>query len=300
MFDCIVGYHVNAEACGVARFNARLADRLNVPVYGVFNEDWRHRRPLISVKFKEWLPQDIHQFKDAWLKGHPPHYSLFLHDLSGFFIERRMISGAEVVYCGNTEVSSKVRRTIREDVRELWCPSLIDTERTLPTGDIRVFSFGMAHKIQPVYYRRLKELLDKTGQSYCLLLSLAVHQGHRQDDSSLYLIERIFGDRVGYLGTLSDAAVCHFLSECHYLAAFFEGGVKANNTTVHTALACGTLVITNLGAHSPPSYRDSPAILDVESVQAISPNHDWEDTFSVSKNFTWGRLVKEMRDFGGG
>lgn len=295
-FDCIVSYHLDAAACGVARFNAILAARLKLPVHSALGDAWRGSRPLISVKFMEWMPHHLHAFERDWLRQHPQRYSLFLHDLLDCALERRMMAGAETVYCGNEEVRSKAQ-SIRQDARALWCPSLIDTERSLPAGDVQVFSFGMAHKIQPVYYRRLKELLDDTGQSYCLLLSLAIHHGSQQEDPSLYFIEEIFGGRACFLGTLSDAAVVRCLRDSHCLAAFFEGGVKANNTTVHTALALGTQVITNFGDYSPPEYRENPALLDIERDHHLTLRKDGfaqEAALRTAERFSWEHLLQRM------
>ena len=48
------------------------------------------------------------------------------------------------------------------------------------------------------------------------------------------------------MGYLSDTAVFNHLLDSSYLAAFFEKGLRANNTTVNAAMECGCTVITNL------------------------------------------------------
>ena len=53
------------------------------------------------------------------------------------------------------------------------------------------------------------------------------------------------------MGYLSDTAVFNHLMDCTFLAAFFEKGLRANNTTVNAAMECGCAVITNLDEHSP-------------------------------------------------
>ena len=43
--------------------------------------------------------------------------------------------------------------------------------------ELSVFTFGMAHKVRGEYYRKLDELLKRTGKSYSLYLSTALHEG---------------------------------------------------------------------------------------------------------------------------
>ena len=120
--------------------------------------------------------------------------------------------------------------------------------------DISVFTFGMAHKIRVPLYRRLQQLLEATGKTYSVYVSTALHENTSFDGSFVVTFEElqsIFNGQVYFMGYLSDTAVFNHLLDSTYLAAFFEKGLRANNTTVNAAMECGCTVITNLDEHSP-------------------------------------------------
>ncbi len=56
-----------------------------------------------------------------------------------------------------------------------------------------------------------------------------------------------------FLGNLSDVAVYNELRRATFFAAFFDGGVRANNTSVAAAMETGAVVITNLDQPRRPS-----------------------------------------------
>src|SRR4029079_9458035 len=48
-----------------------------------------------------------------------------------------------------------------------------------------------------------------------------------------------------------------------FLAAFFEKGLRANNTSVNAAMECGCAVITNLDEHSPRGLVHMKNVIDI-------------------------------------
>ena len=66
--DCILGYHLNPLACGIAKFNLALAKQLGVPVLSLFDPSASNaRRPLLSIKLSEFTynhGRDLEQFLD--------------------------------------------------------------------------------------------------------------------------------------------------------------------------------------------------------------------------------------------
>ena len=97
----------------------------------------------------------------------------------------------------------------------------------------------MAHKIRVPLYRRLRDLLDATGKSYSVYVSTALHENTSFDGSFVVRFEElqsIFNGQVYFMGYLSDTAVFNHLIDCTFLAAFFEKGLRANNTTVNAAM----------------------------------------------------------------
>jgi hypothetical protein len=81
----------------------------------------------------------------------------------------------------------------------------------------------------------------------------------------------IFSGRLYFVGNLSDVAVFNYLLDATYFAAFFPGGVRANNTSVASAMEQGAVVITNLDEHSPPYLRHMDNVIDINQVEAL-PN----------------------------
>jgi len=157
-------------------------------------------------------------------------------------------------------------RVLRPDAIEAWCPStVLEPVRFTPTG-LSVFSFGMAHKVRADHYRRLRMLLEGTGRDYRLYLSTALHEDTTLDGSFTSAFEElrdIFGPRIHFLGYLSDTAVYNSLLTSTFFAAFFERGVRANNTTVNAAMSCGAVVVTNLDAFSPPAFVHLDNVIDI-------------------------------------
>ena len=265
MFDCIAGYHLNPWTCGIAKFNAILGERVRVPVVNVLSlEHLRYSSPLLSLKLSEFSDPDV-RFLDAWVRRYGGDFELFLHGFDGTETERRLIKAASSVYCANRELFVALVDE-RPDIQELWCPGMILNAHLFASAELSVFTFGMAHKIRVPLYRRLRELLDDTGQSYSVYVSTALHENTSFDGSFVVTFEElqaIFEDRVYFLGYLSDTAVYNHLLNASLLAAFFEHGLRANNTTVNAAMECGCSVLTNLDEHSPAAMVHMQNVLDI-------------------------------------
>ena len=271
--DCILGYHLNPLACGIAKFNLALANELGVPVLSLFDPSAASaRRPLLSIKLSEFTynhGRDLERFLDE--RPATQSLRLFLHAYDETELEKRMIAEAEIVYAGNAELAARLRQ-LRPDVVEAWCPGiLIDAEPFVKT-ELSVFTFGMAHKVRGEYYRKLDELLKRTGKSYSLYLSTALHEGTSIEtafDAAVKNIRDAFSGPVYFLGFLSDAAVLHYLQNTTYFAAFFPHGVRANNTSVNSAMNAGAVVVTNLDDGSPSGYRHMHSVIDVTTCSEL-------------------------------
>jgi hypothetical protein len=271
--DCILGYHLNPLSCGIAKFNLALGERLGIPVLSLFDPSaGTARRPLLSIKLSEFTYHHARNL-ERFLDERPATQSLrlFLHAFDDTDLERRMIAEADAVYAGNIEIAERLR-SLRPDVVEAWCPgTLFDAAPFEPT-ELSVFTFGMAHKVRGEHYRRLDELLKGTGKSYSLYLSTALHEGTSIEtafDAAVKNIRDGFSGPVHFLGFLSDAATLHYLRTTTYFAAFFPVGVRANNTSVHSAMAAGAVVITNLDGRSPQSFLHMQSLIDIEACDAL-------------------------------
>jgi hypothetical protein len=271
--DCILGYHLNPLSCGIAKFNLALGRELGIPVLSLFDPSaGSARRPLLSIKLSEFT---YHHARDLerYLDERPATQSLrlFLHAYDDTALERRMVAEADVVYVGNGELAARLRQQ-RTDVVEAWCPGVLIDAKPFVPAELSVFTFGMAHKVRGEYYRKLDSLLQQTGKSYCLFLSTALHEGISIEtafDAAVKNIREGFAGPVYFLGFLSDAAVLHYLQTTTYFAAFFPKGVRANNTSVHSAMTAGAVVVTNLDDGSPPGYRHMQTLIDIEGCTAL-------------------------------
>lgn len=270
--DAILGYHLNPLTCGVAKFNLALGRRLALPVLGVLSPEARRcTRPLVSLKLSEFRPQDARRLETELARAPwRESFTLFLHDWTDSALERELLRAADTVYCGNAELTAATA-SLRPDAVAAWCPSTILDVHPFEPAELSVFSFGMAHKVRTRLYERLRTLLDATGRSYCLHLSAALHADTTLDSFTdvLAALRSIFGDRLHFLGHLSDAAVFNYLRTTTYFAAFFDRGVRANNTTVNAAMSCGAVVVTNLDAHSPAAFRHGVNVLDIARCDAL-------------------------------
>lgn len=303
--DAVLGYHVNPLTCGVAKFNLLVARRLGVPVLQLFDPGAAEcGAPLLSLKIAEFRDEDLPAL-ERLLDGSKWRHSfrLFLHAWSGTAIEQRLLCQAEMVYCGNSELAATLRGD-RPDLKELWCPStLLDTVRFEP-AEISVFSFGMAHKVRTEYYERLRDLLDRTGRTYCVYLSTALHEATSFDGSFTVVFDelrRLFGVRIYFLGYLSDAAVYNYLIGSTFFAAFFEKGVRANNTSVNAAMQSGSVVITNLDAQSPAELAHGVTVLDIRQCKALPTDPEVLEAIrerarvAATTGLGWDRLVCALR-----
>ena len=264
MIDCIAGYHLNPWTCGIAKFNAILARYLEVPVVGIRAVELGDYHPLLSVKLSEFTDRDAADL-DLWSAAHAGRFEVFLHAFDHTAVERRLVATAARVYCGNRELFEQLRPA-RSDIHELFCPGTILSPQRFQRTELSVFTFGMAHKIRVPLYRRLRDLLEASGKSYSVYVSTALHENTSFDGSFVVRFEElqaIFNEQVYFMGYLSDTAVFNHLMDCTFLAAFFEKGLRANNTSVNAAMECGCTVITNLDEHSPAGLIHMKNIIDI-------------------------------------
>jgi hypothetical protein len=302
MIDCIAGYHLNPWTCGIAKFNDILARHLDLPVVGIRAvELGSYRRPLLSVKLSEFTEPDAADL-DMWSQAHAGQFELFLHAFDATEVEKRLVKNAGRVYCGNRELFEMLR-VARPDIQELFCPGTILNPARFQDTELKVFTFGMAHKIRVPLYRRLRDLLDATGQSYSVYVSTALHENTSFDGSFVVRFEELqalFNKQVYFMGYLSDTAVYNHLMDCTFLAAFFEKGLRANNTTVNAAMECGCTVITNLDEFSPKGLVHMKNVVDINVCDRL-PDAAQNERIGLAAReiahtqYGWDQLVAQLR-----
>ncbi len=305
LVDGVLGYHLNPLTCGVAKFNLLLARHLRVPMMGLFDGQAASlARPVLSLKLSEFDDADIAALATlvqtaVWRS----RFSLFLHAWSDTEVEHLLLSQAATVFCGNAEIVAQLRAR-RPDVQESWCPStLLEPQRFRARG-LSVFAFGMAHKVRSELHRTVCKLLEQTGQPYSVYLSTALHEGTAFDERFTVVFDElreIYGDHIYFLGYMSDTAVYNYLIDTTFFAAFFDKGVRANNTTVNAAMECGSVVITNLDAHSPSTFDHMHNVIDIYRCKALPTAPDVLESLAANARRTatgalgWDALVSRLR-----
>jgi len=302
VIDCVAGYHLNPWTCGIAKFNAILAKHLDVEVVGIRAvELGSYEQPLLSLKLSEFTDRDAADL-DLWSSAHRGRFELFLHAFDHTDVERRLVASAARVYVGNTELFGELLPQ-RPDVQELFCPGTILQPQRFMKTDVSVFTFGMAHKIRVPLYRRLHELLEATGQTYSVYVSTALHENTSFDGSFVVTFEElqsIFGAQVYFMGYLSDTAVFNHLLDSSYLAAFFDKGLRANNTTVNAAMECGCTVITNLDGYSPAGLTHMANVVDINRCDRLPTREESDRIGRAARKvalgqYGWDQLVGQLR-----
>ena len=265
-FTSVVSYHTDPFTCGVARFGEQLSKRLGVPFYGI-NEDWG-TFPLLSLKWSELTdPDDVRVLRARCLLR---RYGLFWHDAGDQSVLDNLTGRATQVFYADPSLGSP----------GLWCPSLLTPSKP---RTVRLFSFGMAHKLQTQHYAKVRQLLDAAGLRYHLRVSVGLHEGTSLSDATKHFdtLKDVMGtENVTILGILSDDAVAEELAAADYVLAFFKDSVRLNNTTVHAAIESGARVITNGDAYL------AHAVLNIDGMLR------WP---SVNHIYSWDALIEAMK-----
>jgi hypothetical protein len=242
----VVSYHTDPETCGVAKFSAQLAARLGVELLDYTERFAWGARPLLSVKFGEYCSRVDAHHDQLWHDEPPPDYTPRTNHVWKLY--------------------------------ELGVPALVEDPVMAPDA---LFTFGMAHKPDLARFTRLAQVFADTRQ---LWISTAVHEG--AGPSRVQGLMQVWGPHARNLGHLSDAALQLIWPRCFAFVAFFEKGLRANNSSVHAALNAGVTVITNHGPSTPADLR----VHTIDQDDILS----WSWPRPTGSPYTWDRLLKEL------
>ena len=136
-----------------------------------------------------------------------------------------------------------------------------------------------------------------------MYVSTALHENTSFDGSFVVRFEElqvIFNGQVYFMGYLSDTAVYNQLMDCTYLAAFFEKGLRANNTTVNAAMESGCAVITNLDEHSPAGLVHMKNVIDINLCDRLPDTVQTQRIGLAAREiaqsrYGWDRLAAQLR-----
>lgn len=278
MIDCVVSYHGHPLSCGVTKFNVQLAQKLGVPHVVGIGEVLRDGYPLLSIKWSEIGERDQKAFR-FWCATN--RYQLLWHDEG----DAGLSAGADSL----------------QHASVLGCPSTIRGNAS--RGAIDVLTFGMAHKLNEPHFRRLKTLLDLTGQPYTLSWSSAIHAGDRWEDrldESTALMREIFGPHLRVMGFLADDAIARLLEYVSHVAVFYDPAARANHTTLWAALESGVVTITNLDQDSPAELRHDTSVYDLNRLTEFPMYADRHRIVRAGGRlaaaaYSWERLITHLQ-----
>jgi hypothetical protein len=271
MVDVVVGHRLDPYRSGVARFNQMLATRLRVPVVSFTDPALlRFANPLFSLKPSDCSHTEAALLDEVLSALDGRRISTYLHEYLDLPAERHLVDASTTTYCGNAQIEADVSRRAARTMLS-WAPSTIERHAPFPKVDVSVFSFGMAHKVQTRWFSRLRTLLEASNQSYSLYVSHAHHEAATQSEEEVVFREMasIFPQHMYFLGNLSDVAISNMMRTATFFASFFPGGVRANNTTIRTALEHEAVVVTNLDQYSPIEFRHMSSLVDIAQCGAL-------------------------------
>ena len=271
-YDAVLGYHLNIMTCGVARVNDKIAKIARIPHEYIFsNNTKKFKYPLVSIKLSEFNRIDKIKLK-KFINNRK--FAVFFHGYDNKNLEILIAKKAYKVFAGNSEIKYLLKKN--KIASELsWCPSANDNSVIFKERKLKIFSFGMAHKIKTNYYKKLKKILDNTTKDYCLYLSTALHEDTNFDENfhDVYLqLKKIFKDKIYHLGYLSDHAVYNFLINSNYFVAFFDKGVRSNNTSIYAAFDSKVPLITNADSFSPDFMIHKDTFIDINQINDLKIN----------------------------
>ncbi len=270
-YRAVITSHNNPNLSGVAKFNAILAEHFGSERLALTDMKKVTAGPvLLSLKLSDCPPAEVAEM-EAQLKrfrDQKIEYDVFFHTFVPTAAERALVESCRKVFVGNNEIEDQVKTLGRTSILS-FCPALLDTDQSIEEGRINVFSFGMAHKIQAKRYSDLHRFLSEHGSDFYLWVSTAFHERSNFGDfnSISQQLGEIYKDRIRFLGFLSDEAVNYFLDRSHLFVAFFEKGMRANNTSVYGAMNRGCAVLTNLDKYSPGWLEHGKNVLDIAKLK---------------------------------
>jgi hypothetical protein len=229
--------------------------------------------PLVSIKRAEIPDIDLDGFLRVVLSI--KKYSLILHDFDGSEFETLLIERAAHVVALNAQIADQVTE-LRQDVVSGFAVASYTQLGQQQQPELRLITFGMAHKIQSRGYFHIGELLSRDPRSFVLEISSALHEGTEFDDSFFEVGDEIssyFQGNVDFLGFLADREVTRRLIASSAMLAFFPRGARENNTSIISAMTLGVPVITNLDSWSPAWMKHGETVFDVEKLEHF-PNSE--------------------------
>jgi hypothetical protein len=304
-YQAIISSHTNPHLSGVAKFNLILAKKMKISCLGIseFNNiDLKStQRVLLSLKLSDITPEETVSLKTllTFLTEKNLKYDVFFHTFTNSSIEALVVKTCEKIFSGNLQLD-KVLIPLGKPVVSSWCPSLLDQVNLSFSHKLNIFSFGMAHKLQPKLHEKLATQLNNEKIDYALYVSTAFHEKAKFGDfgSISKDLTNIYGDKIFFLGFLSDASVNYFLDNVDLVVAFFEQGVRGNNTSVYAAFEKAKPLLTNVDENSLKWIEHGKNFLNIDKIEKTDFEPEYLQKLGLAgkadylQNASWESLIQ--------
>jgi hypothetical protein len=316
----IISTHESPRYSGVAKFGVRLAAELGCRFYGVEEALELAREGvcghvLLSTKFQDLDDIDcIKWYRLLEIIDKPElTISIFLHSFHHLDIELKLLSRSRNIFAGNSEILHKC-----EDLnfypKQLWCPNLIESGQKVskkprivrPRNFVNLFTFGMAHKVSFARVCQSVEEVSGLGIDFILTVSTSKHEKieAKQFRNIQSLLTDRFPGQIKFLGFLDDDAIFEKAGEMDAALLLFNPAVRANNTTMYTAMELNLPVICKVDRFSPVWLEDKHNFLNIDKLSKsdfTAPNLERISNNAsriVRSEYSWYRLVQALSIFG--
>ena len=266
----VVSYHPYPYTCGVSRFNLGLA--LSMDGYVVSFANWIRNRDMdgdivLSIKPSEMTVED-RQLLFNRLQCRHEQYGLVLHEFAETELERQMLVCATRIVTVDNEMAKRVR-SLGYEVIAGFAPAVLRDEQC-KSSELNFLVLGMSHKMNQSLVVRFLDLCKRSGHSYCLDVSAAVHEGQSLGEafSSMEKVVKSHGEKVRFLGFLSDAALSCAISKCDGVI-FLREGIRESNSSVLSAMSFGKPVFVWLDRDSPDWMKHDETVFDVDVLDVL-------------------------------
>ncbi len=260
----VVSYHPFPYTCGVTRFNHGLASSIGDHVVDFadwIQADHSDAYHVLSLKPSEMSMED-RRLLFARLQPDASSFSVVLHEFLDSELEHLMLSRAHRILTVDSEMAERVRAKGHQVVNG-YAPADVKSEG-IESSDLTFLVLGMSHKMNQSLFARFVELCDESGESYSLEVSMAVHEGQNLGEAfdMMENLTRSKGNRVRFLGFLSDEALGRAIGESDGVVLLREG-IRESNSSVLGAMSFGKPVFVWLDVHSPSWMSHGSTVFDV-------------------------------------
>ena len=293
---------MSSLTCGVARFNHTLAKFIGAKYVQIFDcKNIEPKKTILSIKISEFEKNEIKKL-NKFLINNSKKYSVFFHDFNNLEIEKKILKHSCEIFSGNENIKLKIKKN-GYDAVSLWCPNSNDEKIIFEKRQITFFSFGMAHKVKTIYYKKLKKIMDNSKIDYSIYLSTALHENTNFEENfyeAFQELKKIFKKNIYFLGFLSDRAIFNYLRNADYFLAFFQNGIRENNTSSYFAFENRIPLITNLDKSSPDKFKHDKNLIDINEIKTLNYNKKQIKNVTSSaklmydKYYSWDNLVKKL------